>query len=172
MHRVKKSALSIVFLWTTLSLTLLGATSASAAPKPAPVDPPPLDLPAGWACDFALTIETHGPQVWKEIRDDDGNLVAAYAAGKGSVLTFIGNGETLTLTTGGSVTHVTYHLDGSSTWVGTGHNVLVLFPTDLPAGPSTTLIVGRIVFTVDASGVYTVTDVRGTTTDICAELSS
>jgi len=29
-----------------------------------------------------------------------------------------------------------------------GHNVLILFPSDVPAGPSTTLYVGRVVFTV------------------------
>ncbi len=27
----------------------------------------------------------------------------------------------------------------------TGHNVLILFPTDVPAGPSTTLYVGQVV---------------------------
>ena len=53
----------------------------------------------------------------------------------------------------------------------TGHNVLILFPTDVPAGPSTTLYVGRVVFTVDSDGVFAVTDTNGTSTDICVALS-
>ena len=44
----------------------------------------------------------------------------------------------------------------------TGHNVLILFPTDVPAGPSTTLYVGRVVVTVDSDGVFAVTDTNGT----------
>jgi hypothetical protein len=54
----------------------------------------------------------------------------------------------------------------------TGHNVLVLFPTDIPAGPSTTLTVGQTVFKVDATGVFTVLKVSGKSTDICAALSA
>jgi len=50
--------------------------------------------------------------------------------------------------------------------------VIILFPTDVPAGPSTTLYVGSVVYTVDrASGVFTVKTHSGTTTDICAALS-
>jgi hypothetical protein len=32
--------------------------------------------------------------------------------------------------------------------------VLILYPTDVPAGPSTTLNVGRVVFTIDTQGVH------------------
>jgi len=41
---------------------------------------------------------------------------------------------------------------------------------DVPAGPSTTLYVGRVVFTVDTSGVFTLQSVSGKSTDICAAL--
>jgi len=37
-----------------------------------------------------------------------------------------------------------------------GLSVTILFPTDVPAGPSTTLVAGRVVFTVDQDGVFTV----------------
>ena len=57
------------------------------------------------------------------------------------------------------------------TTVMTGHNILILFPTDIPAGPSTTLYVGRVVFTVDANGVYTLGSTSGRSTDICAALA-
>jgi hypothetical protein len=49
--------------------------------------------------------------------------------------------------------------------------VTILFPTDIPAGPSTTLVAGRVVFTVDQDGVFTVLQMSGEQTDICALLS-
>jgi hypothetical protein len=52
-----------------------------------------------------------------------------------------------------------------------GYNVIILFPTDFPAGPSTTLYVGRVVYTVDAAGVFRIQTHSGPTTDICAALS-
>jgi hypothetical protein len=54
---------------------------------------------------------------------------------------------------------------------GTGHHVLILFPTDVPAGPSTTLYQGRIVYTVDPDEVFTLQEVSAQETDICAALS-
>jgi hypothetical protein len=52
-----------------------------------------------------------------------------------------------------------------------GHNVLILFPTDTPPGPSTTLYVGRVVFTVDTSSNFNLLQHDGQATDICATLS-
>jgi hypothetical protein len=70
------------------------------------------------------------------------------------------------------VTHITFDPDGSSTWRTTGHNVLILFPSDIPAGPSTTLTVGQVVFTVGVDQIFTVLKVGGASTDICAALSA
>ena len=61
--------------------------------------------------------------------------------------------------------------DGSQRVTLTGHNVLILFPSDVPAGPSTTLYVGRVVFTVDVNGIFTLVSTSGTSTDLCAALS-
>ena len=80
-------------------------------------------------------------------------------------------GNTFSTKSNGAVAHITFNSDGSFTETDTGHNVLILFPTDVPAGPSSTLIVGRVVFTVDTNGVFTVLDVSGKTIDICAALS-
>ena len=172
MRRVRKSALSIAFLWTLLSVTLLGAASASAAPDPPDVV---FTLPAGLACaGFDLQVEIRGgTQVSKEFTDKDGNL-RTLAAGKGSEVTYINleTGETFVQKAAGSVTQVTYYPDGSSRWVTTGQNSLILFPSDVPAGPSTTLTAGRVVFTIGTDGVFTVTEISGKTTDICAELST
>ncbi len=57
------------------------------------------------------------------------------------------------------------------TTVMTGHNILILFPTDIFAGPSTTLYVGRVAFTVDANGVFTLGSTSGSSMDICAALA-
>jgi len=83
----------------------------------------------------------------------------------------LSTGATLSLRPNGSVEHVAFRPDGSQEWAVTGHNVLILFPTDVPAGPSTTLYVGRVVFSVDTSGVFTVMSTRGKSSDICAALS-
>jgi len=61
--------------------------------------------------------------------------------------------------------------DGSATQVTTGHNIVILFPTDVPAGPSTTLYVGRVVISIDSAGNYTLLKASGSSADICAALS-
>jgi hypothetical protein len=133
-----------------------------------------LDFPAGVACSFELRIDgTGGNQVYREFLDRNGNLVRSLSAGTGSALTFtnVGSGAALSTKSNGSVTRITYNTDGSYTFVTTGHNVLILFPTDIPAGPSTMLYVGRVVFNADSAFNFTLLDHSGTSTDICAALS-
>jgi hypothetical protein len=132
------------------------------------------DFPAGLACAFELLIEgSGGHQVFREFLDKNDNVVRTLTAGTGSALTFtnVATGATFSSQSNGAVTHVTYNPDGSSIWVTTGHNVLILFPTDTPAGPSTTLYVGHVVFTVDTSFNYALQQHSGQATDICAALS-
>jgi hypothetical protein len=132
-------------------------------------------LPAGLACSFPLQIQSVGtPLEAKVFTDKEGNPVKSIAAGKGVQLTFTNatSGATLSLKANGSVAKQTFNPDGTTTFVTTGHNVLVLFPSDLPPGPTTTLYVGRVVFTVDNStGVFTLLGTSGKSTDICAVLS-
>jgi hypothetical protein len=144
-----------------------GAGAATAADQT-------IDLPAGDACEFGLRIEiTGGNQVMKTFTDKNGT-VRSLSAGTGSALTFtnLDAGTSLSLKSNGSVTQIRSNPDGSVTYKTTGHNVLVLFPSDIPAGPSTTLTVGQTVFTVDPSGVFTVLKVSGNSTDICAALAA
>jgi len=137
-----------------------------------------LTLPAGFACaDFDLIIEITPSDhyVVKEWTDEDGNPVRMLTAGRGTDLEFINgsSGATFSLMGNGSVSHTTFNPDGSSTVSAEGHNVLILFPTDLPpgVGPSTKQYVGRVVYTVDSEGTWTLQKVVGRTTDICAALS-
>lgn len=136
-----------------------------------------LDLPAGQACQtFDLRVEiTQNPhRVFREFFDKNGNPVRVLTAGKGSQLSFsnLTTGAILSLKANGSVERKALKPDGTQTWTTTGHNVLILFPTDVPAGPSTTLYVGRVVFTVDGSEVFTLMSTSGKSMDICAALSS
>ena len=94
-------------------------------------------------------------------------------AGKGYDLTFtnVQSGEAIAFPSNGSVQRTTFNADGTQTVQATGHNVVILFPSDVPPGPSTTLYTGRLVYTVDANGVFTVVSSSGRTTDICALLA-
>jgi hypothetical protein len=145
---------------------LIGAVTTSAARAD--------EIPAGLACaDFPVRFEAAGGKlVTRTFRDASGNVVRTLAAGRGPTLTFtnVTTGATYQTPSNGTVTQVRYNADGSQTFMTTGHNVLILYPTDIPAGPSTTLLVGRAVFTVSPEGVFEVTSVSGRSVDICAAL--
>jgi len=148
------------------------ALSAGVASVPALADT--LDLDAGVACSFPLHVEiTGGRLVVREFKDRQGNVIRTFTGGLGTRLTFTNgtSGATLTLKSNGSVQHVTVNQDGSSRYSTTGHNVLILFPSDVPAGPSTVLTVGRTVFDVDPTGTFFLISTTGTSTDICAALA-
>ena len=159
-------------------VTALALGSALAVATAVPASAQTFELPAGTACaDFDLRIEqTGGKRIIREFRDQNGNLVRLLQAGKGFDLTFTrldSDGEpvsTVEFPSNGSVSQTTFNEDGTQTVQATGHNVVILFPTDVPAGPSTTLYTGRLVYTVDAAGVFTVQSTSGRTTDICALL--
>jgi len=129
-------------------------------------------FPAGTACTFDLGVTgVGGNRQTMTFTDKDGNLVRVLSAGTGSALTLTNGTKSLSLRSNGAVSRTVYNADGSSTVTVTGHNLLILFPTDEPAGPSTTLIVGQGVFTVDPFGNFTVLKITGVSTDICAALS-
>ena len=181
MNRV--SRLKIRHLAACMLITAMGFPATAVAAPATAASPPDavLDFPAGLACDFDLRLELRGgdQQHYKEFFDKDGNVVRSIYAGKGSALTFInaspmgepGSGATLSLKANGFSDHQTYNPDGTITDTTMGHVVLILFPTDVPAGPSTTLYVGRLVFNINPNtGVATLQSFNGKQTDICAAL--
>jgi hypothetical protein len=153
----------------------LALASAVAVATAAPASAATISLPAGTACEFPLDIElSGGKRIVREFTDQNGNLVKVIEAGKGFDLTFTNTspgGESIAFPSNGSVSKTTINADGSSTVQATGHNVVIFFPTDVPAGPSTTLYEGRLVYTVDTAGVFTLQSSSGPTTDICALLA-
>ena len=138
-----------------------------------------INLPEGVACpDFPLRIEiTNNPnRVVKEFTDANGNVVRILEAGKAHdfLLTNVATGKTIFFKGEGSAAKTTVNADGTTTVENNGHTGVVLFPADVPlpggTAPSTTLYIGRVVYNIDANGIFTVQSASGRTVDICAEL--
>ena len=149
-------------------------TVALAAVSPGAGAAPIFDFPAGVACDFRLLVDRQGGHMrCKVFVDKNGDPVRFLTAGTGQALTFTNfdTGTTLSLKSNGAVSQVHVNPDGTYTFVNTGHTILILFPTDVPAGPATTLYVGRVVFNADSAFNFTLVGSSGTQTDICAALS-
>lgn len=164
-----------------LALSAL-AGGALAAPAQPALAADPLILPVGLGCpDFNLGISSMGGNLHtQEFVDRNGNIVRIITAGKGVLLTYTNYGsdpdapvagESITFRTDGSVSNKVVNPDGSQTFTATGHNGIIMFPTDVPAGPSATQYVGRAVYTISTEGVWTLVSTSGTATDVCAELA-
>ena len=52
-----------------------------------------------------------------------------------------------------------------------GHTIVIMFPTDVPAGPTTTLYTGRVALRTSPAGVTTIVRESGRALDICAALT-
>lgn len=149
---------------------LLGSAQLVVAAEPAFT----MEFPAGLVCNFALRVDGFGePHRVDKVFTDKNGYVRVLSAGKGFELLYtnLATGATMSTEANGSINHTTYNPDGTATLELTGHNVVFLYPTDVPAGPSTTLYVGRVTFTVDTLGNWTKQQVIGKTFDICAALS-
>jgi hypothetical protein len=136
-----------------MTLAALGSGPSAIATAPVSIPDIEITLPPGLACaDFPLIVQSRDCiLVIKELLDANGSPVQLIQAGRGAKLTFINDdtGAQFVAETPGSVTRVRDNPDGTLTYVTTGHNVLILFPTDVPPGPSPTLTVGHVFFTVD-----------------------
>jgi hypothetical protein len=157
-------------------VTLLTALTTLTAPSFAQSDGYKLfaDLPGGIGCSFPLRIEYRGESnFYKEFHDRNGNLVRVISAGSNIDYRFTNLATTAKLDVGGkgSMTKTTPNPDGTSTIEANGHNIIILYPTDFPAGPTTTLYEGRVVYTVDSSQNFVVKSTKGNKTDLCKELS-
>jgi hypothetical protein len=127
-------------------------------------------FPPDVACSFQLVVSGTGGNTAVRHATDE----VLISGGTGSALTFFNpaNGKSVSFPSNGTASVAALNPDKSiSMFQDTGHNVLILFPTDFPAGPSTTLIVGRVVVSIDMSGNFHVLSISGQRTDICALLS-
>jgi len=167
----------------SLALSALAGAALVAPSQPALADDFFVLLPAGTACEFNLGYEATGGNLQTlEFVDGNGNTVRLLTAGKGVLLTYTNygmkpkkpvEGESITIRTDGSVAETVVNPDGTLTVTATGHNGLIMFPTDEPAGPTTTQYIGKIVYNIDpATGVFTLVSTTGQALDVCAELAS
>ena len=133
----------------------------------------PFTLPAGVACDFPLTFQPLAPGHQQiRITDQQGRTGTAIFAGQFGTLQVINaaTGESLTLPGKGAVNITRDNGDGTQTITLAGHWVVVWFPTDNPAGPSTIEYVGQVVIR-QAGTVSTLVSLKGKQVlDICAAL--
>ena len=156
------------------SLSAAAATAALAFAPMAPASADTLTFDAGIACAFPLQIDMTGArQINKTFEASDGS-VRILSAGTGSDLLFtnLATGATYALSGNGAVRWLRVDAAGSARLTVTGHNILIYFPDDDPAGPSTTLVVGREDIVVDlATGHFSRLSRTGHKTDICAALA-
>jgi len=157
----------------SLGVLFLFAFAPAVGPAGAAPDTP-VTYDAGTACSFPLQVEvTGGPQVNRTFEAAEGS-VRFLTAGKGSDLVFtnLTSGATYTLSGNGVANWQRIDASGSARFTLTGHNIVIYFPTDDPAGPSTTLVVGREDIAVDLTTFqFTRLSRTGKTTDICAALT-
>ena len=148
---------------------VIGVASASTASAET------FDFPAGLACpafDLRVTIEDPHLNI-RTFHDREGNAVRMMRSGRGYDLTFrnLSTGESISFKSSGFHEMTRYLEDGSQLVQSEGHQVLILFPSDEPPGPTTTFTVGRVVLAIDAQENYTRLSQVGRTLDICAAIT-
>jgi hypothetical protein len=163
MNKVKISS----FL-TGVTISLLGSISPAFAET--------LVLPAGIACqgfDLKLDISSDGGTT-RVLKDKKG-FIRTINPGKGNSILYtnVTSGKTFSTKSNGSVfQRTTDPATGNYRLQITGHSLLILFPTDVPPGPSTTLYDGgRIVLLSDAADNFILKEESGRKVDVCAILS-
>lgn len=159
--------------------TALGAVVYLALALPAGANPPAHEpfvnvggtIPAGVGCaGFAITVTIEvDDQRITTFFDQAGNPLRQTVTGR-LVLTVTNDstGESRTYRIGGA-SHLSFGADGSLTITLTGNSLVVLFPNDVPPGPSTTQGSGRAVIRIDA--LFTLVSRTGSVEDVCAALA-
>lgn len=163
-----------------LAAAVLAVPTAATAVPPDPDAPladfDPIVFDAGVACsDFALSVE--GSDAQGKVRtfvDRNGDPVRILTTGRGYNLTLTNmtTGEELVLPSTGSSQVVVPNADGTYSATIRGAALIILFPEDVPEGPSSHVYQGRAVFQLEADAATFISlETYGTSTDICAALS-
>ena len=159
----------VVVTGMVASATLVGGHVRPAAAVP-------LEFPAGLVCEVPVVLDASADTRKEHLfTNAEGDVIRKLQTGLGSAgtLTNADTRATFSFPAKGAVWSTVFNPDGTQTVTAVGNLILFLFPTDIPAGPSTTLYAGRVVFHVDpATGVFTLISVKGRSTDLCAVLST
>jgi hypothetical protein len=154
--------------------TVLALAAMIVAAQPASAQDHDLELDPGVACDFGLGLDNiEFPPLRREFTDRNGNPIRVFAGKSGAVIyTNLDTGESVSFPSRGTALRITEMSDGTQLLEFSGNVGLVLFPTDVPAGPSTTQINGRLVMSFDPETGFTVVlKQEGNQIDVCAALS-
>jgi hypothetical protein len=157
--------------------TVLASAAVIVAAQPASAQEQQFDrvFAEGVACEgFPVGVNNlEGPPPRREFTDRNGNDVQLFAGRSGAIsYTNTETGETVSFNARGTRLLVTPNPDGTLRLEYSGQVGLIEFPGDVPPGPRTTQISGRLVANFnpeDESGE--VLEVRGRQIDICAELA-
>lgn len=131
------------------------------------------DLDAGVGCSFPILIEQRGdPNFYKEFRDRNGKVAGLISAGPNleyRVTNRINNTQ-LKIFSKGGMSKTSPNPDGTQTGELNGHSLIILFPTDAPPGPTSTLYEGKLTYAIDAHDNWKLGLLAGHKVDLCKEL--
>lgn len=157
----------------TQSTTTVSSNANGEKPERFPFPSSPQTFPAGQACSFALKINPIVDKVTKKVYppQPNGDFLQAINGNLVEQLTNLNNGKSITLNLSGPAT-ILGHPNGILDETGRGISLVVLLPFDVPPGPSTFVVKGRVEELFNSNtGVRTLVSETGTKTDICAALS-
>ena len=162
------------FFAATIGALFAAGTLGVSTAQP-PVDMPAFSVPfdAGVACSFPLAIEGSGARLSTKEYTDKNGLLNIFVSGAGYAFRYtnVANGKSTTTPSQGASQHVVVYPDGSQTITSNGAVLLIMFPTDIPAGPTTNYYNGHTALSLSAQGVGILTAQHGKNIDICAKLS-
>lgn len=157
------------------ALALVACSAFADAPTPTGLPDYAIEFAAGWACsNFALKVEGwSGKGQYRELKDKNGYLRVAFAGtGDAWRLTNMLSGKSMsTMNNGASALLQTYQADGSMKNEIRGHALVIWYPTDLPPGPSASLVSGHVSYLLSAGGQGSMGLMQGNITDVCTALS-
>jgi hypothetical protein len=173
MKRLKMfTAVLVCMAAMVLSVLFSSGASASGKPSRAPRLLGAEDFPAGLACGFEVASQTVTNNEFTTTfpAETNGDVVQLVTGSVAQRFTNVATGKTLSATLSGPGT-IVFHPDGSVTARAEGPSVLILFPGDIPSGPSFVINYGQYVVNITASGQFIVQKQTGAQFDVCAALS-
>ena len=148
--------------------------AAVGAAQPASAAESSFTLPAGLGCSFALKVTlTGGTLQPRNVTTGNGDPTRIVTAGSTGTLTIENLDTPKSISFPSRGVGQTEATEGNSTTVKTGGQLLlILFPSDSPPGPSTTLYTGKVVYTINQTNDFQLQSTAGRQIDICAELAA
>ena len=154
-----------------------GVVTASPAlargPKWQFLDEPPTFVVGSQYCGFEIQGTHQGKAFFKTSEAPDGSTITLFTGMSGITLTNPANGKTIAANTGGPAKEIDFP-DGSFTFMGKGHEPMVLAPADAQRFglPGFFVSAGALTYSFDSAANLTSLSLDGhVLVDVCAALS-